>query len=756
MTPSTGRTRRPALRSAPLLVALAAILASLGLGTTGPFAEAGVTPEPAGPARLELVDQTAWVAPEGTFELTLRIPDPPPGARIAVAIHPATPSRTRFEQSIRGENLGAPLRPGPPAWPLDTLAAGDGTYRIVVPVSAVVTPPFGVRLGSPGVYPVSVAVTDHDGDPVTQLVTHLVRLPPSGSAGVPLAVSVIAPLEAGSPFRPDGSVRLDREDRERLGNTIAALATTVDVPLTVAPSPEVIDALAVAEQQGEPDLLGPLARSLGARQVLPRPYAAIDLPAWARGSQTDPDTDIGLTRQLATGSEVVAALLGTWPDQRTWLADHTIDGTALGRLRAAGVSQLVLPADRFDDEGGRGATADHLAFEVRDSEGETLRAVQTDPSLAERLLATSDPVLNAHLVLADLAVLALERPSQSRGAVLSPPARFPIPRASWDALLKGLARRPPPGADPLVSPVTLDDLFRAVDIATTGRAGTRSPLVRQLAPTVSEGDVSALAAASAATWSRIESFASMLEPPTPAPPGAADSGTDQGAAPANAARELVWPMRRLALAAGASDLDEPARDAFLAAADAAVQAQLAAITLPGPQQITLTERTSRVPLTFENQLDHAVTVEVALQSEKLEFPDGDLQLLMLPPKETTRYEITVETRSSGAFPLEVTVRSPDRGLVLGATRFSVRSTAISGIGLLLSAVAGAFLLLWWARHFRDVRRSRRLVSPNHPASRPVSTPRSPSPGAGSATLPRAAGAEGAASGGDHARSPDRH
>jgi hypothetical protein len=39
----------------------------------------------------------------------------------------------------------------------------------------------------------------------------------------------------------------------------------------------------------------------------------------------------------------------------------------------------------------------------------------------------------------------------------------------------------------------------------------------------------------------------------------------------------------------------------------------------------------------------------------------------------------------------------------------VRSTAISGVGFLLSIGAGLFLAIWWARHWRSTRRSRHLV-----------------------------------------------
>jgi hypothetical protein len=44
------------------------------------------------------------------------------------------------------------------------------------------------------------------------------------------------------------------------------------------------------------------------------------------------------------------------------------------------------------------------------------------------------------------------------------------------------------------------------------------------------------------------------------------------------------------------------------------------------------------------------------------------------------------------------------------TLVQVRSTFVSGVGVVLSFGAGLFLLLWWARNWRTVRRARRLVA----------------------------------------------
>ena len=80
---------------------------------------------------------------------------------------------------------------------------------------------------------------------------------------------------------------------------------------------------------------------------------------------------------------------------------------------------------------------------------------------------------------------------------------------------------------------------------------------------------------------------------------------------------------------------------------------------------------------------------------------------------TTRIDIPVRARATGAFPLLIDVRTPDGRRSLSTSRYTVRSTAVSGVGLLLSVGAGVFLTVWWARHWRRTRRSRKLIAEPH-------------------------------------------
>ena len=75
----------------------------------------------------------------------------------------------------------------------------------------------------------------------------------------------------------------------------------------------------------------------------------------------------------------------------------------------------------------------------------------------------------------------------------------------------------------------------------------------------------------------------------------------------------------------------------------------------------------------------------------------------------TTARFSVKARTSGDTGLNIVVVSPDGTLPIANTLLTVRSTAASGVGIVLSAGAALFLVVWWGRDFRRGRRARRLV-----------------------------------------------
>ena len=133
------------------------------------------------------------------------------------------------------------------------------------------------------------------------------------------------------------------------------------------------------------------------------------------------------------------------------------------------------------------------------------------------------------------------------------------------------------------------------------------------------------------------------------------------------------------------------------------------VSMPSTFTLTLTARDGTVPLTIDNTTGLPVHATIHLRSQKLDFPDGEtIPVVLTEP--TQRVDVQVRALASGAFPLEIEVTSPDGRSSLAASRYTIRSTAVSGAGLVLSIGAGTFLVVWWARHWHRTRRSAKLVA----------------------------------------------
>lgn len=683
--------RRVARIGVAAVVVLATFLALQLPGEPGSAAGAGEATRAA--ASLTLVEQTPWVAPDGVFRARLRV-TAPVGATISANLHSRVRDRDDYGDTLLGD-VGPLFNPGPtvelsgappspdehrPGWQFTINS--DGTVDLAV----------AVRAGSPvdegrallpeaGVYPLVVHVDDAEGERVSDLVLHLVRLPEPDEVERELDVAVVVPLGAPLALQPDGQLDLPPEVLGRLDEVVERLGAHPDVPLSIVPSPETVDALSRSDDPAAAALLEELRTVLPGRQVVAGPYVDLDLTAWI-----DAGLDDALADWFTRGADHLAADLATRPDSRTWIADQTITPAALTALRQLGVDQVVLPEPMLGplDEDVFPHTLTQT-FDVINSEGNRQRALMADLGLASRIGATGDPVLDAHRLLTDLAVLHFEDPEGAQGVtvVLRGAGQDP---AFLDALLGGLE------TSTIVDPATLNAVFARTTPASIDGPDEEGPvLVRGFAPQPSPS-LGTYPTALRDAQRQVAGFRSMR-------------GMEQ---------PLPYPLEELELVSGATGLELAQRLDYLDALHGRIDGAIGSIHVE-QQAVTLTDREGVLPVSVRNDLGEPISVRVRAESDRLEFPDGAEVVREIAPGVAT-VEIPVEARASGAFPVDVRVSSPDDVLTLSEGRVTVRSTAVSGLGVVLAAVAALFLAVWWARHFRSVRRANRLVNTRHPAA----------------------------------------
>ena len=663
----------------PVLVAPAGAAAAGGAPVAGraPVAAFASQPRPGG--TLSLVSQTSWVPPGGTFRLQVDVVgiDRPDAVAVAVAVHQAVTSRSQFGQTLDGRMLGTELHRAP-LTPLGDMELDDaGNIALTLALGG----PAGVDrlpLNRAGVYPVRVELRDvGTGAAIDGFTTHLVR--GRDDDAPPLAVAWVQPVAAPPALRPDGTVEIGEEATEELATIIGALRSG-NAPLTGVPRPETLDALRVVE----PDLLTALAGTLEQRQAVAGPYVDVDPGALVAA---------GLGQELAAqrlrGAQVVESTLGAraggQAGARTWVSDRVIGPDALAALD--GVDRLVVPEEALEPL-DRSLTLAN-PFLVQAPGGRRIQAAAVDSGFdAHFAAAGADPVLAAHQLLADLAVVAYDSPGLVRGVVVRPPSGW---APSGPFLTTALEALDSPLGPAVVRPVTLDQLFEEVPID----EATGTQLVRDLQPTA--GRASALPAAElAAARADLDSFAAM----------------------AGVGAPEVELLQRLLLVAQAAPLAAPEHRAYLDGVARGLAELLARVGILSSGSFRLTSREATIPLTLENRLAGDIQVSLGLESDKLDFADateheavGTATIPLVLHPGSTPVMVPVQARASGDFPLLITVRSPDGRLDVASARLRVRSTFPSGVGIVLSAGAGLFLCGWWARHWRTTRRDRRLIPP---------------------------------------------
>ena len=608
---------------------------------------------------LTLLAQTSFRVPGQPFlvALRLRTSSPTSGLEIAVGVYRRLGSRSEFVNAVDGRL--------PARTPIDLVRAEvDGLPRDAAGNVGMTIEP---RARQQGVYPVRVELRETDGGAVIDgFTTFLITVPAAVDAD-PLEVALVLPVHAPPSVQPDGDVRLDEDRAAAITELAGALVRAPRVPVSLVPTPETIEAMSTSGRAADRDGMTALARATSGRQVLTTTYVPTDVP-----ELLDAGLRPELSAQLQRGTTVIESVLGTGPTSQVRTFSGPIDAATLRELESQGVSGLVAPESAFDAIRPPNNTTLVQTFAV-DGASPGVEVAAADDGLAAHFDADLPAALGAAYLLADLSVLWLDLPGRApakRGAVAMP-ARTWVPQPAFlDIVFGALAD------NPILQPVTLDRFFGQVGTLAT-RGG---PVVRSFAAPPRSTTLNTTMIRS--TRRSLEAFASIV-------------ATD------NPTLDL---LDRTLLTAQSLDLRAGLRTAYLRGVSEQVNEQLDAIAMPAHRSITLTAREGELPVTITNELPYPISVVLTLESDTLDFPSGASRRLELTRQNTTE-RFAVQARGSGSFPVRVRVSAPEGTLLIAESRFTVRSTAVSGVGIALSVGAALFLVVWWASHLRSRRKA---------------------------------------------------
>jgi hypothetical protein len=662
-----------------------AALAAVLLALAAPAARSAVAavPTPATEPAVTLAAQDAWDVVGTALHLRLDVPEAlaVPDASISLVAYQAVTSRAEFDRVTEGAAPGSVLdQVVIPLSSLATDARGARALTVGLEADEGTRDPARLSLRGAGVYPITVELRDADERSRSGFTTMavVVAAAPDGSAQplpAPLGVAWVWPLVTGPSTLPDGTndpaVTAELRPQGRLGRQ-AAVLTRADIPLTLAPGPETLEAW-VNQGRDDAEIGRGAAAVVGAAagaQVVSSTYVPTDLPSLLAAGLTN-----AVDEQLARGDETLVRLLGPHKDTNTALA-RPIDRASLARLQARGVYRLIVDDSAIEPEEAPATLTRPFSLQPPPGLFPAVATVANDTGIARLLEGDRAPALRAQLVLAALSVTAEAQPDAVRAIAVTNPADLDAPASLLDAVLAGLR------GHPWLQPKTVDDVVSSVPPETG-----ESAVIRSLAP--------------------------YPAPSPPVGPGqyrAAEQRVTGFRSLAGVADPIALSVGRSLLLSTSATFSGPEgrlrAEATLGSTTVTIDQFLARVHVPRPSTITLTSRSGEIPLTFRNDTGRRIDVVIQLVSPKLAFPEGSSRLVTLARNSTT-VRFAVESRTSGAFPLQLRVRSPVRGLPVGDTQFRIRSTVVSAVGIVLIGSAAVFLALWWAIHIRRARRARR-------------------------------------------------
>ncbi len=671
---------------------------------------------------LQLTYQSPWVQPGQAYDLQLQTQRSTAATplNLQVTVYNRVIARSQFERSLTAVPSTADVLDQTAAIQLSRLRASGRPGGVDLSVG--VTPGPGSTGPAPpdvdatldlgcgngngggactGVYPIVVTLQRPDGSEMAHLSTFLSYA--GARSANPLRFAFIVPFagEAAGTASSASPTPASPTSPGAFDQLAAALESHAGVPVTIEAVPRTLQTLASAPGTAGRQAVAQLAAlsdDPAIHEVPAQTYVPIDPSAMETSGLSDE-----VAQQRRRGTSVLATL-GVHTLAGTFITQGPVGDNLGSGLSAVDASQVALPdGDLSAATVNFGSSRPFNLVWGRDGQAS---AAAIDSQLSALTVADrSDPVLAANDLLAELAFIYSETPSEQQGVVVMPPQGSVLTAAFADPLLAGLE------ADPFVQPVTLQGLFSsayALDGSTyqlNGRNGYEldgeSASSRHLAqgtPTTLAGSVVAHIDGARA---RLDSFDSAV----PSAPG------------------VMTQLDEQLLSAEAAALGRRGQTVAVSQLDRALDQQLSLVRLATERTITLTAQRARIPVTILSAAPYPLEATLTVVSDKLQFPGGtpgpagtgtggEVVRHVTIDHSTNPVYVEVQARNSGDLPVQVILRSPQGGLVITGGRLTVRSTVTSLAGIVLTLVALAVLLGWWARTWRR-RRAARGASARH-------------------------------------------
>ena len=631
---------------------LAAIAATtIGAVSTAMPAHGSTLPRAARPT-IRIIDRTMYVPAEGTLVIRVAITDAPHDATLNLFLGKKLTSiqalDSPIDQQFSGRNL-YDARPDIMTSPRDA----SGNLELSIKFSTTKLPntdDVNVRLKRPGVYPVGLELVDVDEQVVASTTTQFVR---SVDEAAPrnVAATTVAHLQAFPTVDANGRTVVNHDDLVQWTATLQFLADRPEIPVALSLPIDFVDALdgTNAEQSALITLLDKVIRN-PKLTLVSSPAFSIPINEAVTSGLTQE-----LTNQIDAGRQKLTARFSKSVDEHSLVVADTLTQTGVSALNLLGYTKVI--------DGGRSTPAALPAYSAADV---STKIVTPNATV---LVATSgqrfSPALERTMLEWSIRTIAdTDQPGNAVTQVIDLTSAVIENSNQFDALITALLTSPIGRLVPLAEvPLVNAPQFQF----------NTQPTPREL------GSVAKLQAQAKSALDDVASLDATVAP--------------------TQIKEMTNRLTYLI----ASRLSDDQRRSYVDVISNLVTTASRNVSPLGDETFTLTSRQGEIPLTVVNTGTTATQATLHLDSsDRLSYPAGDtLPVTLQPGKNQVRFSVRAKT--SGVQTILVRITTPNGRIEFARGRITIRSTVVSGVGIMLSALSLAVLLMWWIRHWRKAR-----------------------------------------------------
>lgn len=490
------------------------------------------------------------------------------------------------------------------------------------------------------------------------LVFPLIHLPKTEKLNT-ISLAFIFQINAKPPLQHDGTYIIDREAITQITNLVETLKNNPEIKITISLPPATLSSLSQSKNPKDELLLLDI-KNLAKTQlhIISSPFVTSDPEAWRLIDRFETYNDL-----LNRGDRQLTNQLQIEPDRSfSFVANSAVIET-LDALNKVGIKTFITEFSHIDP------TPENKIdpfISLQGDNGKVFKVFILDDTINFYLNKLENKNSDMQFLLGDLSLIAMDENKEEKNLIVKIPTD--LSGNLLNQFLTTLQNFPK---------INIKALPALVDHAEKSQKVDKTKYVLW---NKSPQDISTRAPNQNLAKAAIRAYSEVIGKPHP----------------------NTSFLYELLDTTSASELNENDTSKYFTTIYEEIVKVIDGFTSPENQNVRLTSRKAELPFTLQNNLNHDANVVLMLQSDgRISFPAGQTLEVKLNPG-TNKIKIPVSSRASGDSQIRIGVRSPDKEhlLQLDSNSLLIRTTRLSGVGILLFVSAVFFLAFWWLRSRR--------------------------------------------------------